>query len=83
MNDNEINKIIDNFAISLVGIMCKRIEIIENICKEKSSPELIELFPKIFKALIKELTYENCRVLKQRLAVSSIPTVIYRKGNCG
>ena len=63
MNNNELEKIyglIDHSAKTSVGILCKRIEVLE---KEKS------LTPNLFKSLAKEITYESSRNLKKLLEV--------------
>lgn len=74
----DIHKLVDNFAVSLVGILCKRVELIQKVGADKSSQELIKLYPDLFKNLSKELIYENCRQLKQRITASTIPTVVYK-----
>ena len=61
MTNNEVNnlcKFIDRNAVSFVGILLTRIEILQD--KELT----IKQFHKVFKAAVKELTYENSRVLK-------------------
>lgn len=74
----QINELLDLYAVKLVGILCKRVEVTEKLCMENKPSELIEIYPKLFKALIKELTYENFRMLKNEFLVSFIPTVVYR-----
>ena len=80
-NKLDINDIIKVNAKLLVGILCKRIELIEKINDDKPSKELIKLYPKLFRSLVKELVWENSRMLKQKLAYLSIPTVVYKGGN--
>ena len=58
--ENKINEMLDIFARGLVGTLCKRIEVLE---KEKA------LTPSLYKALLKEITYENVRNLKALLEV--------------
>lgn len=55
-----ISDFIDNSAIVLVGVLCKRIEILQ---------EQKVLSPNLFKALVKEHIYENARRLKELLYV--------------
>lgn len=52
----KINDLIDKQAKALVGKLCKRIEVLE---KENS------FTPKLYKALIKEIIYENARETKK------------------
>lgn len=78
-NKQEIKEILDTHAIALVGILCKRIELIEKISKDKHSSELIQHYPTLFKSLSKELVYEAFRNLRDDLYVSFIPTVVYRE----
>ncbi len=56
----EILKFIDAQAKITVGILCKRIEVLE---KEKV------LSPNLYKALVKEITYEASRNLKNIIEV--------------
>jgi len=71
--NNKINKILDQHARLLVGILCKRIEALE---KEKA------LTPSLYKSLAKELIYENVRALKALLDVYiNIGTVKFIKPN--
>jgi len=58
--NNKINEILDQYARNLVGVLCKRIEVLE---KEKA------LTPSLFKSLAKEIIYENVRNLKSILNV--------------
>lgn len=74
----EIYKLIDNYSQMLVGILCKRIELIEKISKDNPTTELIKLYPKLFKSLSKEIIYENSRTLKNELRALCIPTIVYR-----
>ncbi len=56
----EILKFIDAQAKITVGILCKRIEVLE---KEKV------LSPNLYKALVKEIIYESSRNLKNIIEV--------------
>ena len=58
--DKKINTLLDSYARNLVGILCKRVEVLE---KENA------LTPSLFKALAKEIVYENVRQLKAILDV--------------
>lgn len=63
MNNKDLEKIyglIDHNAIATVGMICKRIEILQ---ENKS------LTPELYKSLTKELTYEASRNLKKLLEV--------------
>ena len=53
------NKVIDIESKALVGILCKRVEVLD---KEKS------LSPNLYKSLIKENIYEFSRRLKNLLS---------------
>lgn len=56
----KVLKIIDNYAKTVVGILCKRVEILEkNNC----------LTPKLYKDIIKENVYELFRHLHAQLEV--------------
>jgi len=58
--DNKFNELINKYAKNLVGILCKRVEVLE---KEKA------LTPSLYKAIVKEIIYENTRNLKALLEV--------------
>ena len=60
MNLEKLNEFIDNSARVLVGTLLKRVEVLE---KEKA------LSPSLYKAISKELIYENARNLKKLLEV--------------
>lgn len=64
MDYNEIKDLIeetvDEQARSLVGMCCKRVEVLQ---RQNS------LTPDLYKALSKELIYENSRVLKKMLNI--------------
>jgi len=77
-NKQEIKQLLDTHAIALVGILCKRVELIEKISKDKPAPELIKHYPSLFKSLAKELVYEAFRNLRDDLYVSFIPTIVYK-----
>ncbi len=59
-------KVIDTSAVELVGILCKRIEILErNITLFSSNPEILaKTLSTLFKKLTKEHVYEHHRQLK-------------------
>lgn len=60
MELKKINEFFDERASTIVGILLKRIEVLE---KEKV------LTPNLYKALVKENIYEQFRVLKQLFEV--------------
>ena len=62
MNLAKLNEFIDNSARVLVGTLLKRIEVLD---KEKA------LSASLYKAISKELIYENARNLKKLLEVYS------------
>jgi hypothetical protein len=67
---DKIQKIIDSQARNLVGILLKRIEVLE---KEKA------LSPSLYKSLAKELVYENSRQIKALIRVHlEIGKVIFK-----
>ena len=69
--DNKLNEILDKYSKNLVGILCKRIEVLE---KENA------LTPSLYKALVKETIYENTRNLKSFLDLYiNIGTVIFEE----
>jgi len=71
MELKKLNEFIDNSSRTLVGTLLKRIELLE---KENA------LNPNIYKALVKELIYENARNLKKLLEVyTTIGTVKFIK----
>ena len=59
-SNNKINEILDHYARNLVGVLCKRVEVLE---KEKA------LTSSLYKSLAKEIIYENVRHLKAILNV--------------
>ena len=59
-SNNKINEILDHYARNLVGVLCKRVEVLE---KEKA------LTSSLYKSLAKEIIYENVRNLKAILNV--------------
>lgn len=66
-----IYNLIDDNAKVLVGIMSKRVEVLE---KENS------LSPNIFKSLIKEIIYENSRYLKKLIKINlTTGQIIFRE----
>jgi hypothetical protein len=66
----KINQIIDSQARNLVGILMKRVEVLE---KEKA------LSPSLYKSLAKELIYENSRQTKALIRVHlEIGKVIFK-----
>lgn len=74
----KIHEILNKHAKMLVGILLTRVELIEKISKDKPASKLIKLYPDLFKNLSRELVYENNRLLKNKLNLSFIPTVVYR-----
>lgn len=62
-NNQELFELIDNQARTLVGILLKRIEILE---KEQS------LTPELYKALVKEHVYEWVRQLKALITIGKV-----------
>lgn len=72
----ELSESLDLFSRKLVGCLCKRVEVLGELCKE--SKILPENFSEIYKALAKELVHEHSRNLKADLLARMIPTVIYR-----
>jgi len=60
MEQKELYDILDQFARTLVGVLSKRVEVLE---KEDA------LNPNLYKALAKESIYENFRALKSLLNV--------------
>ena len=57
---SKLNEIVEDNAKVLVGIMSKRVEVLE---RENC------LSPNLFKSLIKEIIYENSRYLKKLLNI--------------
>jgi len=62
-NNNELFELLDSQAKSLVGILLKRIEILE---KENS------LTPSLYKSLVKEHVYEWIRGLKTLISIGKV-----------
>jgi hypothetical protein len=62
-NNNELFELLDSQAKSLVGILLKRIEILE---KENS------LTPSLYKAIVKEHVYEWVRTLKALITIGKV-----------
>lgn len=60
MEEHVIIKLINEYAKILVGILCKRIEVLEG---EKV------LTPNLYKSLVKENVYEQFRALKKLIEV--------------
>ena len=65
----QIYNIIDGQAKGLVGVLLKRIEVLQ---KEGV------LTPELYKAIVKELVYENSRQTKGLVKVLQIGKVIFR-----
>jgi hypothetical protein len=63
----KINEIIDEEARTTVGILCKRIELLDNK----------KVAPKFYKELSKEIIYEQSRVLKKLVEYSLIPKITF------
>lgn len=75
---NEYDKIlclIDKAAVSLVGILCKRIEVLEDVEKKENRKILI---PSLYKALVKELVYENARHTKSLIKILKEGKIIFK-----
>jgi len=71
--DNEkilivLNQIIDSEARTTVGMLCKRVELLQ---KNES------LSPSLFKEISKEIIYEQSRTLKKLINISFLPKVIF------
>jgi len=62
-NNNELFELLDSQAKTLVGILLKRVEILE---KENS------LTPALYKALVKEHVYEWTRTLKALISIGKV-----------
>ena len=72
-NIEKINNLIDKQARNLVGILCKRVEVLE---KEN------KLDPSLYKKLAKELIYEQFRNLKELINVHVlIGKVVFKSKN--
>ena len=63
-----LNRIIDSSARNLVGKTCKRVEVL----KDNES-----LTPDLYKAIVKELIYEESRNTKQMLRSVFIPNITF------
>jgi len=89
----EIQLLVDNIKIlsdekarTLVGILCKRIEILDEEEQEQqrktNNPQLKVLTASLYKKLVKELIYEQNRVFKELLDIYTIPELkIRNKGS--
>jgi len=75
VNCNKVYDIIDYQAKSLVGTLLKRIEVFQ---KREEEENKIILTPSLYKAIIKELVYENSRQAKALLRVLDEGTVIFK-----
>jgi len=62
-NNQELFELLDNQAKSLVGVLLKRVEILE---KENS------LTPSLYKALVKEHVYEWVRTIKTLITIGKV-----------
>ncbi len=72
-NIEKINNLIDKQARNLVGILCKRIEVLEKEHK---------LDPSLYKQLAKELVYEQFRNLKELINVHVlVGKVVFKSKN--
>lgn len=66
----KIENILDDQAKTLVGVLCKRIEVLE---KEK------QLTPNLYKSLTKELIYEHCRFAKKLINLYlTVGTIVFK-----
>jgi hypothetical protein len=61
-------EIIDGEASATVGMLCKRVEILEDQKQSNST---------LFKALSKEIIYEQSRVLKKILQATLTPSLFF------
>ena len=76
INKKELENIydlIDEEARGLVGILMKRLEILE-----KQENLSLSQLKSLYKSLIKENVYEQSRVLKQLITVSITPQIKHR-----
>lgn len=72
----KIHKIIDSQARALVGTLLKRIEVLSDLEQQEGKKLLT---PSLYKALAKELVYENSRHTKALIRVHlNIGKVIFR-----
>ena len=72
-NIDKINEFVDKQARNLVGVLCKRVELLS---------EEEQLKPSLYKKLVKELVYENSRALKEVIRVYFIVgKVIFKSKN--
>jgi len=72
-NIDIINKLVDKQARNLVGILCKRVEVLE---KEN------KLTPSLYKSLAKELIYESFRNLKEFIFVyTNVGKLVFKSKN--
>jgi len=62
-NNNELFELLDSQAKSLVGILLKRVEILE---KENA------LTPALYKAIVKEHVYEWVRTIKALIVIGKV-----------
>jgi hypothetical protein len=68
MDNKRLNKILDKQARTLVGKLCKRIEVLERNNK---------FAPNLYKELSKELVYEQFRDIKTVLNIYSEASVTF------
>lgn len=80
---NQAKILSDKHARALVGILCKRVELLEDEEQEQrrkqNNPNLKLLTPSLYKKLVKEIIYEHNRAFKDLLDLLTIPTLEVRK----
>lgn len=76
MEYKKLTKILDHQASTLVGILSKRIEVLES---EGDRTNTVVLTPSLYKKLVKELVYERFRAIKEVLKVHySVGKVVFK-----
>ncbi len=73
--NKKIYEIIDYQAVSLIGVLLKRIEVFQ---KQEEQEDRIILTHSLYKKIIKELVYENSRQAKALLRVLLEERVIFK-----
>ncbi len=81
LTEQQLKEIISKASRTVVGILCKRIEILEEEERKRQclDPSAKILTPRIYKALVKEIVHEQFRNLRTILEILTIPTVIFRR----
>jgi len=79
----KIKSLSDKQATKLVGILCKRVEVLEEEEQEQqekfNNPSLKVLTPSLYKKLLKEIIYEQNRNFKELLDILGIPVLKVRE----